>query len=373
MKQEKLLKNIFTADIHFNDSVSYRRIIVINTVLVLSMFSFFSFIFINLFLTKNYSIVLLDIFSFLTALFTFLHLRKNQNIPRAAMIATLIIILFILFFIIENKNAHLGIIWTMFPGYFAMLLNGKRIGLVFTLFFYTIMFYLAYTNIGIWNEGLWNNLDLYRYIFAVILLNSISYMSESAYDMSDKELSLVRQNEADMIKKLQNQAITDSLTGMYNRRYFNKSIPTTLKTAQRNNKYISFFILDIDYFKDYNDYYGHQSGDEVLRQVADALHSFVQREDDLVFRIGGEEFAGIVNINSIKEGQEWISKLNTQIENLNIEHLQSSLKIKKLTVSIGVCSRLVTQETDMDYFYKFADQALYKAKESGRNTMVACT
>ena len=122
----------------------------------------------------------------------------------------------------------MGIIWTLFPGYFAMLLNGKRVGLIFTIFFYLIMFYLSYINIGIWNDGHWNEIDIYRYIFAVILLNSISYMSESAHEMSDKELSLIRENEAKIMQKLQSQAISDSLTGMYNRRYFNEKVPEIL-------------------------------------------------------------------------------------------------------------------------------------------------
>ena len=370
MEQKKLLKNIFTADTAFNDSVSYRHTIVINTALILAIVSFFLFIFINLFYTKNYFVMFLDILSFITALVTFFQLRKDKNISRAAMIATGLIIIFILLFILDNKNTHLGIIWTLLPGYFAILINGKRVGLIFIIVFYTIMFYLAYMNIGIWNEGHWDYLDLSRYIFVVLMLNSMSYMSESAYEISDKELKQVRENEVKMIKELQKKAITDSMTGLYNRRYFNEKIPKILKTAQRNNAYISFFILDIDYFKDYNDYYGHQAGDEVLTKVAQSLQEFVQREDDFVFRIGGEEFAGIVNIKNIKEGEEWLSTLNEHIIKLNIEHLQSKLDIKKLTVSIGVCSQLVTQLTDLDYFYKNADQVLYKAKESGRNKML---
>ena len=370
MKQNKLLKNIFTADTIFSDSVSYRRIIVINTALILAMVSFFSFIFINLFYTENYFVMFLDTLSFITALITFLQLRKNKNIPRAAMIATSLIIMFILLFILDNKNTHLGIIWTLLPGYFAILINGKRVGLVFTFIFYIIMFYLAYTNIGVWNEGLWNHLDLSRYIFTVLLLSSMSYMSESAYEISDRELKLVRENEVKMMQELQNKAITDSMTGLYNRRYFNEKIPKILKTAQRNNAYVSFFILDIDYFKNYNDYYGHQAGDEALKKVAQSLQEFIQREDDVVFRIGGEEFAGVVNIKNIREGEEWLSTLTTHILSLNIEHLQSKLDIKKLTVSVGVCSQLVTQETDLDYFYKLADKALYQAKETGRNKMV---
>lgn len=371
MKVNKLFKNVFTSNILFEDSVSYRRLIVINASLILSMFAFSAFMYINFFIIKNYLIFSLDIFTFFIALFTFLQLRKNKNIPQAALISTFLIILFILLFIIENQNRDLGIIWTIFPGFFAMLLNGKRIGLVLTIFFYSIMFYLAYINIGIWDDGNWGNVDLYRYVFAIILVTSVSYMAESAYEMSDRELAIVRANEIKVLEELKKKAITDGLTGMHNRRYFNEIVPKILKTAQRDQKYVSFFILDIDYFKNYNDLYGHQSGDEALKKVSQALISFVQRENDLVFRIGGEEFAGIVHVQSVQDAEQWLSKLNDAILDLDIEHLESQLKIKKLTVSIGVCSKLATQELDIDFYYKQADKALYRAKESGRNRLVA--
>lgn len=292
MKTDKLLKNIFTSDILFNDSISYRRVIVINSILVFAMFAFFTFIFINTFIIQNNFIAALDIFSFLTALITFLELRRTKNIPRAAFISSSLLIFFMAVFILINNNTHLGIIWTLFPAFVSMIANGKKVGLYFILFFYSFMFYLAYMKIGIWNEGLWNIVDFLRYVFSVTLITGISYMAESSYDMSDKALIEVRENEAKVLEKLKNQAITDTLTGMYNRRYFNETIPKILKTAQRDKKYISFFILDIDYFKNYNDLYGHQAGDEALKKVGDALQSFTQRESDLVFRIGGRGVCG---------------------------------------------------------------------------------
>jgi len=370
MNKNKLFQNIFTDDMSFRDTVSYRRIIVINTALVLGMFSFFTFSIINFFYTQNYFVMSLDIIAFITALITFLQLRKDKNVSRASMIATGLIMMFILLFIINNQNTHFGIIWTLVPGYFAILMNGKKIGLSFVITFYIVMFYLAFTNIGIWNEGHWDYLDLSRYVFGVIVLNAMSYMSESSYEISDKKLQEVRENELKILKELQKEVVTDSMTGLYNRRYFNEIIPKMLKTAQRHNTYISFFILDVDYFKDYNDYYGHQAGDEALKKVAKSLQEFVQRENDFVFRIGGEEFAGIVSIKNIQEGEEWLATLNEHIINLNIEHLQSKLDIKKLTVSIGVCSQLVTHKTDLEYFYKHADKTLYEAKESGRNKII---
>lgn len=370
MKENKLLKNIFTADILFNDTVSYRRVIVINSVLLLAMFAFTLFTLLHIFISKNYYIALLDLLSLTMSLVAFLHLRKKKNIPQTAFIVTLNIMIFISIFTISNENSNFGIIWAIFPPFFAMLINEKKVGLLLIIPFYTLMYYLAYINIGIWNGGLWEMLDFYRFVIATLLLTGISYTAESSYDMSDRELALVRKNEAKVMKELQEQAITDSLTSMYNRRYFNHIVPKIIKHAQRNQNYLSFFILDIDYFKNYNDTYGHQAGDMVLQKVAKALISFIKRDDDFVFRIGGEEFAGILHVNNVEESKEWLSQLNREIYNLNIEHKETLLKDKILTVSIGVSTKKVSAQQSLNDFYKDADNALYKAKESGRNRLV---
>ena len=274
-------------------------------------------------------------------------------------------------FILENKNSNFGIIWSIFIPFLAIYFNGKVIGLNFTLFFFSVMYTLAYTNIGIWNNGAWEFIDFIRYFVATSLITFLVYMSEEAHEEADIELAKVRTNEKKILADLQRLSITDGLTNIYNRRYFDEIAPKLLSLSERHTNALTLFILDIDYFKHYNDYYGHQQGDEVLKSVAKELLLFAKRNHDFVFRIGGEEFAGIVQSSKKEDNEKWIAQLTKRIEALNIEHAATLLPKKVLTVSVGVCTLQETSTaTDIETLYKKADDALYKAKESGRNRTV---
>lgn len=370
MLLKKIIKNFFTANMEYVDSVSYRRVIMINSMLLLSAIVFYIFTYANVFIIQEYEIALLDFVSANAALLTLYMLRRTKNVKAAAFISIVIIILFMIIFILKNQNSHLGIIWSIFIPVMAISFNGKKIGLAFSIVFYAIMFYLAYHGIGTWNHGEWAFVDFLRFTIASSLLTYVIYSSESAHEDADAELKKVRKRELDMLENVKIQAITDGLTGMYNRRYFNEVVPKLLGIAQRDKSYVSLFILDVDYFKNYNDHYGHHKGDEVLRKIAQELINFIQRDDDFVFRIGGEEFAGIVHARNQDESAKWISEINKKILELNITHDTTRLDIKKVSVSIGICTRLVTPETDITYFYKAADKALYQAKELGRNRTI---
>ncbi|MFA9374940.1 MAG: cache domain-containing protein [Poseidonibacter sp.] len=168
-------------------------------------------------------------------------------------------------------------------------------------------------------------------------------------------------------KKVEYLSITDELTNLYNRRFFNQKIEEEINRAKREDYYLSFIMLDIDYFKKYNDTYGHQAGDNALTKVAKELALHNHRASDFVFRLGGEEF-GILFLYKDKESSlEFANFLRTCIEKLEIEHKQNSAS-KYVTVSMGLVVRKGKDIIDSDDLYKLADEALYKAKESGRNT-----
>jgi len=370
MQLKKLIKNFFTANMKYTNNLSYRRVIMINSMLLLSIIVFFIFAYANFTITQNYYVVMLDLIAAISAMATLLDLRRAHNIKRAAILATAIIILFMISFILENKNSHFGIIWSIFIPVLAISFNGKGLGLVFTILFYLIMIPLAYMGIGSWNNGEWAFVDFLRFSIASSLLTYLTYMTESAHAESDIELQIIREREQQTLESVKIQAITDGLTGMYNRRYFNEVVPKLLGIAQRENRRISLFIIDIDHFKNYNDYYGHLKGDETLIKIANELMQFIQREDDFVFRVGGEEFAGIIHTRDKDQSEDWIAQINAKIEALNIEHVRSQTPVKKVTVSIGVCTALVDETKDLTYFYKRADEALYSAKSKGRNCIV---
>ena len=130
-------------------------------------------------------------------------------------------------------------------------------------------------------------------------------------------------------------------------------------------------IIDVDYFKPYNDNYGHQKGDNVLQAIAKSIKEQLRRAGDFAFRIGGEEFGVIVSADDSKGILKLAEKLRKAIEDLKLEHNYSETS-PYMTVSIGVkmSDNNGTQPADMDLIYRLADEALYQAKESGRNRIV---
>lgn len=163
----------------------------------------------------------------------------------------------------------------------------------------------------------------------------------------------------------------DQLTSLYNRRYFNKKVPSEIKKAMRLNKSVSFLMLDVDSFKLYNDNYGHINGDEALKQIAKVLKKTVKRSSDIAFRMGGEEFSVfIMEENDNKTSGPIVArKILEEVYNLNIEH-EYNESHKKITVSIGISIKKGSEKIDLDTLYKESDIALYEAKNTGKNKLV---
>ena len=154
----------------------------------------------------------------------------------------------------------------------------------------------------------------------------------------------------------------DSLTGLYNRRYFMQAGEDEIERAERNKKSLALMMIDIDYFKDVNDTYGHAAGDKVLKNLANILKDSV-REIDIVGRLGGEEFGIILPDTNIINAEKAAERLRKNIEDSSIQFEEESISI---TVSIGVSS--YTQKVyNMSDLLHEADIALYKAKDRGRN------
>ncbi|PUE66109.1 cache domain-containing protein [Arcobacter caeni] len=168
-------------------------------------------------------------------------------------------------------------------------------------------------------------------------------------------------------KYIEHLSITDELTQLYNRRFFNSKIIEEINRAKRENNHFSFLIMDIDYFKQYNDTYGHQQGDLALEKVANILKERTNRASDFAFRLGGEEFGIITALDKIKV-VEFANLIKNEIENLQIEHKASKIS-KYLTISIGIVSKENKDIPSSDELYKQADDCLYEAKNLGRNSI----
>jgi diguanylate cyclase (GGDEF)-like protein len=184
--------------------------------------------------------------------------------------------------------------------------------------------------------------------------------------------SLERANRTNFLEErlLIETASRDGLTGIHNRRLFDEHIDTLWPQAIRDRSPLVLLLVDIDHFKAYNDYYGHQAGDECLRQVAACLSRSARRPLDVTARYGGEEFAVILYDARRDHAEEAARRIRAGIEALAIEHAGSLGSTKRLTVSIGGACVEPVAGRSYSGFIQLADEALYAAKERGRDRTV---
>jgi len=185
---------------------------------------------------------------------------------------------------------------------------------------------------------------------------------EDSYEkIKQQSLDLEEANKA-----LQQLSQRDSLTGLYNRRHFDYILDLEWRRASRNQSPISLIFIDIDYFKSYNDYYGHQAGDACLKKIAEVLINSLSRASDFVSRFGGEEFTVILSNTSKADALRTAEYLRENIEMLKIEHFDSPLS-QYVTASFGFSTLIPDDNLSTKDLIHHADKALYLAKKEGRN------
>ena len=168
------------------------------------------------------------------------------------------------------------------------------------------------------------------------------------------------------IQDLFNKANVDPLTGLYNRRFMDCSMERIMGLLARSEGLLSTLMLDIDFFKRYNDAHGHDAGDKCLQAVAHALAYTVSRVNDIVVRYGGEEFAVILPNTDGEGARMFAEKLLQNVRELNIPHAENDAAAY-VTISIGVTTGKVDYKQDFGMYLKRADEALYMSKENGRD------
>ena len=169
-------------------------------------------------------------------------------------------------------------------------------------------------------------------------------------------------------KKIELISVTDELTKLYNKREFNNIFTRSVENAKRFNNPYTMLMIDIDFFKQYNDSYGHLKGDYALESVAKAMKKCCTRSTDISFRLGGEEFGLIYIASNQKEALVFAKKIQDEIHNLKIEHKSSKVS-SYLTVSIGLFFSENIRDFSKDDIYQRCDDALYFAKKAGRNNI----
>lgn len=169
-------------------------------------------------------------------------------------------------------------------------------------------------------------------------------------------------------KRIEEFSVKDDLTGLYNRRYLNQVYEGLLNRAKRNKQSIGLALLDLDYFKRINDDHGHQAGDQALESIAKLAKSYFSRGDDLIFRMGGEEFL-IVSLSLDGSGfVEQLKFFSQAVVELRIENQSSTLGVLSVSVGAGICKADVMPSFEQAYHQ--IDEALYQAKSRGRNQLI---
>jgi len=171
---------------------------------------------------------------------------------------------------------------------------------------------------------------------------------------------------------LRASALLDGLTGVANRRKFDEDVQTDWRQCLRETAPLSLILIDIDYFKLYNDRYGHQAGDNCLKLVARALSETLRRPYDKLARYGGEEFACLLPKTKLAGASAMAERMQARVSELRVEHLGSDVD-QVVTISLGVASMVPTPSETPELLLKAADQQLYEAKRTGRARVCALT
>ncbi|MDF2963513.1 MAG: diguanylate cyclase, partial [Paenibacillus sp.] len=196
----------------------------------------------------------------------------------------------------------------------------------------------------------------------------------SGYLFVASDITKKKQAEESLLeanKMLQQLTLLDGLTQIPNRRSMEESLTVCWEKSQRQSQPLSLIMMDIDYFKSYNDTYGHLGGDQCLMQVAKAIQSAV-RTKDLAARYGGEEFAVVLPSTTLEQAEKLAEGIRAKVEQLQIQHIGSKSS-EWVTLSLGVGSIIPYPGAVPQSLISMADKALYRAKQEGRNRVARYT
>lgn len=217
---------------------------------------------------------------------------------------------------------------------------------------------------GLWNvpeEQVMDRAVKKTFLNSLCVARNITELKRVENELRENHKKLMQANLK--LKKISSQ---DALTGIANRHGFDEYFLQEIKRAGRAKAALSLIMIDIDYFKNFNDAYGHQAGDKCLVEVATVLNKSLGRSEDLVARYGGEEFILILPGTNEGGALSFAESLRTKVEDLKIEHSDSIVN-KFVTISLGVYTCYPDQTTTPEVVIEQADKALYKAKKQGRN------
>lgn len=362
--QPKLKELVFASFNIEEHNPLYTKILILNAFLFITTVTAGSLFLFNTLWANNIRFAIIDIAILLPILYALFLLRKKCDYRMASYISTGVLFVGYLAVIILMKGKDFSLIWSYFFAPFSMIILSARKGLYLSILFILFALFFTYLGVGSWQQGAWDIPSYMRFVISQIVMLYVIYAITDSNEKAQKRVEALRQRENAQLKLFEKLSITDPLTSLYNRRSLKEIFPREFYAAQRDNNYFAYLLLDIDYFKPYNDTYGHQKGDDVLIETA----ALIRQTCKYAFRIGGDEFAGIIIDAERKKIKKKILSLQHMIEEMHIENRESPIS-PWLTCSIGV-HIIQAYEYDFEEIYSTADNALYKAKALGRNQVV---
>jgi diguanylate cyclase (GGDEF)-like protein len=278
-----------------------------------------------------------------------------NNYYRKFLFLSLIMIISVLPIIIslnlsEEMQRLSTFVWSIYliPNILMLVKYPKWKVIIGTASFYSFLKYATHFS----DEGLSDNIELTALILESFMNGAVLFT-----------VAYFRIGRNKVLSEMQKLIIIDSLTGLYNRRYFDLYLEKTIPYSQKGNTPLLLIMLDIDYFKKVNDNHGHQGGDEALKQISEIIKNNVKQSDAYV-RFGGEEFAIVLPNTDVTEGIRLAENIRKAVEQSSFTYKNKQISI---TISIGLSK--YDGETAQEFIEK-ADKALYRAKKNGRNQVV---
>jgi len=308
----------------------------------------------NLFIKGNTLLASIELSFAFFAYLTILRFRAKKNVKELLYLSTIIFFLISLLFYFFIEKVLFSAVWLFFFPLVAYLLNGLRIGTIFVAIYIVIILIYSYIGIGTYT-------DFIGFVHIAISLSIFSFFVYQ-FEKSRKE---AYEKMMIAIKNLEEISRKDELTQLYNRHFLNTKILQNKALQQKN---FLFCITDIDNFKLYNDLYGHQQGDKILKEIAGLKQEVIEdAQDSFVIRLGGEEFGAF--IFDVKNPKEYIENFLKKLQEADLEH-KGNNPYQCCTVSIGAVICNNKKGFDFTRVYQAADEALYKAKATGKNRVV---
>ena len=346
----------------------YLKILMLNAAMFITMLiSLFLFL-INLFVVENNPLAVIDLLIAATMILSLYLLRYKRNHVTAGYIAVIALFVLHILIIYTQKGDHFTLIWSYFFSPFAMITLGSKHGLYISIPFLSIIFLMSFFGIGVWDHGYWDLLGCFHFTLSHLAMLYIMYVIFDSNQKAIENVEALCSHRKNQLKHYEKLSLTDPLTNLHNRRSLNELLPRYSRYANEHKKHFAFFLLDIDHFKSYNDTYGHQKGDTLLIEIAKILEEELNDPDGSAFRLGGDEFGGMIVADNEKEIELKIQHIQEQITQSHFSHIANPT-ILFVTVSIGVYVPL-GEVNDFREVYETTDHALYRAKTQGRNRTV---